>query len=74
MSKPYGISLDLIDGLPAYRVRAPSGPEDAIWSAVEAAISFGWDARRFRMEAAQAWEHEMKERGKAAREELERAP
>lgn len=67
MSKPIGLTHDL-------RVTFPSRSEDAIWEAVETAICEGWDARRFKIEAAEAWEHVLRENAKAAVQELTRKP
>jgi len=54
--KPPGISLD---NFPSLRVTTPSITEDKIWEAVEAAISDGWTANRFRREVIQAWKYEL---------------
>lgn len=70
MSKPPGIRLERVDGVPVMRVCQYSRVEDAIWDAVEEAINAGWDARKFRMEAASAWEHRLKEDAKDALRDL----
>ena len=55
-------------------VITPTAVEDAIYNAVEAAIDAGWDARRFKLEAADAWEYELRKRSKWAVEELRGTP
>lgn len=72
MSKPLGIGLTLVDGVPVMRVKTPDKVEDAVWEAVDEAINAGWDARRFRREAAEAWEQRLRDDAKAAREDLMR--
>jgi len=57
--KPLGIT-------PHLRVIRPTAAEDAIWDAVAAAIEHGWSPEDFRVEAASAWEHELKEAAKHA--------
>lgn len=66
--KPNGI--EFTSPYPSMRVTRPSAPEDAVWDAVEKAIAAGWDARRFRLEAAEAWQHELREAAKEAVREL----
>lgn len=51
-------------------VRVPTGVEDRIWEAVEEAIEAGWTAKRFRQEAASAWEAELDRQAKAAVDDL----
>lgn len=43
---------------------------DAVWAAVEAAIEAGMSPRDFRNVAAEAWEHELRDHAKGARQEL----
>lgn len=57
--KPLGIDA-------AFRLVRPSRAEDKIWEAVAEAISEGWTPKQFRMEAAEAWEQELKDAAKQA--------
>jgi hypothetical protein len=61
--KPLGLT-------PLFKVIIPSKVEDKIWEAVEEAISSGWSPRQFKIEAANAWEHRLKEDAKYASEEF----
>lgn len=70
MTKPLGISLDIIGGLPRMSVSQSDRAADAVWDAVEVAISAGMTPQQFRREAADAWEHVIKEEAKHARQEL----
>jgi len=56
--KPLGMSCGL-------KVIMPSRAEDAIWNAVQEAISAGMTAKQFRNEIAQAWEQESKDKLKS---------
>lgn len=58
MPKPLGVALELDaqDWRLRVFVRQPSKVEDAVWEAVEQAIEAGWDPKRFKIEAEQAWE------------------
>ena len=58
MSKPNGLALDVFSG---FRVTRASRTEDAVWSAVQAAITEGWTVERFRREAAAAWHEELRD-------------
>lgn len=66
MSKPLGIDHMM-------RVTTPNIVEDRVWDAVKEAIDAGWDAKRFRREAARAWEEESNKRTKYAVEDLLRS-
>ena len=57
--KPPGITSDL-------RVHMPTRTEDAVWNAVEAAVSEGWSPKQFAMEAWSAWETAADDRQKDA--------
>jgi len=57
---------------PLFNVHTPTRAMDMIWDAVEEAIHSGMTAKEFREEAAQAWEHELKQRAKEAAEDLRR--
>lgn len=62
MSKPYGISLGINSaGLPTMHVKAGDRAADAVWDAVELAMSCGWEPRQFRAEAEEAWEYNLKQ-------------
>jgi hypothetical protein len=62
--KPYGLTIDL-------QVTRPTRAEDAIWEAVKAAIAAGMTPRQFRIEAASAWEDELRQAAKDATRELQ---
>jgi hypothetical protein len=61
--KPLGMTA-------AFQVTRPTPAEDAVWEAVQRAIDAGMTPRQFRLEAAEAWEHLLREAGKAAADEL----
>lgn len=65
--KPNGLTMGL-------QVIMPTGAEDAVWKAVETAIDAGWDAKRFRREAAEAWEHRLREDAREAVRDLAGEP
>ena len=67
MSKPLGMT-------PMMQVIRPTPIEDRIWDAVSEAIAAGMTPERFRSEVAQAWEHELREEAKHARNVLTRGP
>ena len=72
MMKPTGIAIGLLtDGQLSFRTTQPTRTEDAIWEAVELAINEGWDARKFRSEAAAAWSERLREDAKDAVKILE---
>jgi hypothetical protein len=51
------------------RVARPSTVEDKVWRAVQEAILAGWSVERFRREAREAWDGELREqREDAARD------
>ena len=69
--KPNGIKVGLCgNGQLTFRAIQPTRAEDAIWDAVEAAINEGWDARRFRLEAAEAWTERLKQDAADANKDL----
>lgn len=71
MSKPLGARFDISSGVPHIIVTRASQAEDAIWDAVREAINEGWNARKFRLEAATAWEELLRNDAKSAVQELE---
>jgi len=68
--KPLGIGFGISNGLPTMGVHTPSRVEDAVWDAVEEAISAGWTPAKFRREVIAAWDHELDEQKKQALKEL----
>ena len=64
--KPNGLRIGYGPGGLALSVTTPDRVSDAIWSAVQAAIESGLTVRQFRVEAAQAWDHELTEARKDA--------
>ena len=65
--KPLGITVGM-------RLVQPTRVEDKIWEAVQEAVLAGWDVRKFRIEAASAWEHELKEQARSAVRDLTATP
>lgn len=53
--KRLGIRLSVNEAGLGMRVVHPTGVEDKVWDAVEAAIEGGWSVDRFRSKAASAW-------------------
>lgn len=72
MSKPLGIRFGMNGGVPSLSVTQSDKVSDAIWDAVQLAIACGWDARKFKLEASQAWEEELSNQSKDAVTELMR--
>lgn len=70
--KPLGLSLTIGSAGIAMGVKRPTAAEDAIWDAVEAAISCGMTPRQFRIEAASAWEDALTREAQDAVKELMR--
>lgn len=61
MSKPNGVAFVFDgDGMPALRTTKSSTAIDAIWNAVEEATASGMTVEEFKIEVAQAWEHQLK--------------
>lgn len=69
MSKPHGIAMSIVDGVPRMGVTFPTHAEDKVWDAVENAIDAGWDVERFRRECREAWSQTLKTRAKWADED-----
>ena len=64
--KPSGIRLGLTQGgAPRMYVPDISKTEDAIWEAVQEAITAGWTPKQFRNEARSAWDQELKNRAES---------
>jgi hypothetical protein len=57
--KPIGLSA-------TFQVVRSTRAEDAVWAAVEEAICAGMTPEQFKEEAAQAWEHCLREEAKHA--------
>lgn len=72
MSKPIGISLSMIDGIPRYQVTPRDRVADQIWDAVREAINANMTPDQFKSEAAEAWTHHLKDDAEYARKELSR--
>ena len=70
MSKPLGLGLVFTDSGPRFLVQQPSDVEDAIWDAVQLAISHGWKPEAFRDEVADAWGQALRESAKYAQNVL----
>lgn len=70
--KPTGLGFKLTDNGIGFSVNRPSNVEDAVWEAVELAISAGWTPQQMRLEVADAWREKLRDEAKAAFEELSR--
>jgi hypothetical protein len=68
--KPLGIAVGLNQSGVSMYVTEITKTEDAIWEAVKQAICEGWSPERFKQEASEAWEHELKEEIKGMKEIL----
>lgn len=56
MSKPCGISMNMLGGMPSMLVTMPTTTENAIWDAVEAAADSNTTPDDFMREVREAWE------------------
>ncbi len=73
MSKPHGLAITLDNsGNLGLKVRTPNRVEDLVWQAVQEAQLAGMTVKQFRLEVAEAWEHERKEQLKDEMKELDR--
>ena len=64
--KPTGLAMTIQGHSLSMHVTQPNRVTDAIWEAVQEAVSAGTTVERFRREAAEAWDYEMKQRAKDA--------
>lgn len=62
--KPNGISIGIRDDTAVMQVVQATAAEDAIWLAVQEAISYGMTVKQFRTECAEAWGYELQEKAK----------
>ncbi len=67
--KPTGVHLTLRNGYPSLAVSTPNRAIDAIWDAVREARLAGLSVQQFRSEAAEAWEHDIRDEIKSTRAE-----
>lgn len=63
MGKPNGMT-------PTFQIIRPTGAEDAIWDAVQAAIEHGMTPEDFKREAAEAWGEKLRDEAKHAEKVL----